>query len=87
MHLLIPAQEIFIIFTASRMATGLIQPPVQWEMEAFSMGVKQLGYEADHSPPSSDQVTNAWNYTSIFPYIFMVWHSLKQKGNFTFTFT
>jgi hypothetical protein len=61
------------------MATGLIQPPVQWVMEAFSLGVKQLGCEADISPPFSDEVKNAWNYTSIFPYIFMVWHSLMHK--------
>jgi hypothetical protein len=27
-------------------------------------GVKQLGHGADHSPPSSAKVKNAWSYTS-----------------------
>jgi len=30
----------------------------------FSLGVKQLGHEADHSPPFSAKVNNAWSYTS-----------------------
>jgi hypothetical protein len=30
-------------------------------------GVKQLGCEADHSPPSSAEVKNAWSYTSTSP--------------------
>jgi hypothetical protein len=38
----------------------------------FFLGVKWLGHEADHPPLSSAEVKNAWNYTSIFPYIFMV---------------
>jgi hypothetical protein len=29
--------------------------------------VKRPGLEADHSPPSSDEVKNAWNYTSTPP--------------------
>jgi hypothetical protein len=33
---------------------------------ALSLGVKQLGHEADHSPPSSAKV-NAWSYTSTPP--------------------
>jgi hypothetical protein len=31
----------------------------------FSLGLKQPGLEADHSPPSSAEVKNAWSYTSI----------------------
>jgi len=34
---------------------------------ALSLGVKQLGHEADHSPPSSAEVKNAWSYTSTQP--------------------
>jgi hypothetical protein len=30
----------------------------------LSPGVKKPGSEADHSPPSSAQVNNAWSYTS-----------------------
>jgi len=28
------------------------------------MGIKRPGREADHSPPSSAEVKNAWRYTS-----------------------
>jgi hypothetical protein len=31
---------------------------------ALSSGVKWLGREADHSPPPSTEVNNAWHYTS-----------------------
>jgi hypothetical protein len=43
-----------------------------------SPGVKRLGREADHSPPSSAEIKNAWSYTSI--------PQLKNRGdNSTFT--
>jgi hypothetical protein len=50
---------------------GPTQPPIQWVPEALSLGVKRLGREADHSPPSSAEVKNAWNYTSTPQYVFM----------------
>jgi hypothetical protein len=31
---------------------------------ALSLRVKRPGREADHSPPSSAEVKNAWSYTS-----------------------
>jgi hypothetical protein len=34
---------------------------------ALSLGVKRAGREADHSPPSSAEVKNAWSYTSTPP--------------------
>jgi len=34
---------------------------------ALSPGVKQPGHEADHSPLPSDEVKNAWCYTSTHP--------------------
>jgi hypothetical protein len=37
---------------------------------ALSLGVKRPGREADHSPPSSAEVKNAWNYTSTPPNAF-----------------
>jgi hypothetical protein len=43
----------FIFPTASRLALVSIQPPIQSEMEALSLGVEWLGYEADHSVPST----------------------------------
>jgi hypothetical protein len=41
---------------------------------------------ADHSPPSSGEVKNAWSYTSTPHYAFMAWFSFtkKHRNNFTF---
>jgi len=36
----------------------------------LSKGVKWPGCAADHSPQSTDEVRNAWRYTSI-PYVFI----------------
>jgi len=46
----------FFFITASKMALGPTQPPIQWEPGALFLWVKQLGSEADHSPPSSAEV-------------------------------
>jgi hypothetical protein len=58
---------IFLFTTASRLALGLTQPPIQWVPEAPSLGVKRPVGEADNSPPSSAEVKNAWSYTSTPP--------------------
>jgi hypothetical protein len=50
------------------------------------MGVKWPGSEADHSPPSSAEVKNAWIYTSTPQYAFTAWCLVKHRDNFTFTF-
>jgi len=42
---------------------GPIQPPVQCILDALSLGVKQLGHEADCLSPSTTKVNNVWNYT------------------------
>jgi hypothetical protein len=47
---------IFLFITASRMALGPTQPPIQWVPGALSLGIKRPGYEADHSPPSTAEV-------------------------------
>jgi hypothetical protein len=59
--------EIFLSATASRPAQGPTQPPIQWVLIAISLGVKWPDREADHSPPSSAEVKNAWSYTSTPP--------------------
>jgi hypothetical protein len=56
--------EIFLIFTASRPALRPTQPPIQWVPVALSPAVKLRGREADHSPPSSAEVKNAWRCAS-----------------------
>jgi len=33
-----------------------LQPPIQWVPGSLSLRVKQVGHEADHSPPSSAEV-------------------------------
>jgi hypothetical protein len=47
---------IFLFTTASRTVPGPTQPPIQWVPGALSLGVKQQGREADHSPPPSAEV-------------------------------
>jgi hypothetical protein len=47
-------------------------------------GVKRPEREADHSPPSSTEVKNAWSYTSTPLYVFMTWRLVKHRDSFTF---
>jgi hypothetical protein len=56
----------------STAALGPMKPPAQWVLETLLPGIKQMGYEADHSPASSIEAKNAWSYTFISSYIFMV---------------
>jgi hypothetical protein len=72
--------------TASRTALRPTQPPIQWVEGAPSLEVRRPGREADHSPPSSAEVKNAWSYTSTPQYVFMTWCLVKHRDNFTFTF-
>jgi len=44
-----------------------------------------LDVEADHVPPFSAEVTNAWSYTYTTPYVFMEWCLVKHRDNFAFT--
>jgi hypothetical protein len=69
---------IVIFTTVSRTALGPTQPTTQWVPGAISLGVKRPGCEADHSPPSSAEVKNAWSYTSTPQYVFMAWCLVKQ---------
>jgi hypothetical protein len=79
---------IFIFTTVSRLALGPTQLPIQWVSGALSLGVKRPGREADHSPPYSTKIKNAWSYTSTPQYAFMAWCSVKKhRDNYTYTFT
>jgi hypothetical protein len=63
--------EIFLSSTSCRRVLGLTRPLIQWAPGALSPGVKRPGREADHSPPTSDEVTNTWIYMSTPPYASM----------------
>jgi len=39
---------VFVFTTASRPALGPTQPPIQWVPGVLSLGVKQLGCEANY---------------------------------------
>jgi hypothetical protein len=43
------------------------------------VGVNQPVCKADHSPPSSADVKNAWSYTSTPQYAFMAWRSVEAQ--------
>jgi hypothetical protein len=54
---------IFLV-NVSRPALGPTQSPFQVVPGALSLAVKRPRREADHSPPSSAEVKNAWSHTS-----------------------
>jgi hypothetical protein len=71
----------------SRLALGPKEPPTKWVLEALSPGVKRLGREADHSPPSSAEVKNGIAIPPL-PHA-SSWHTaklIKHRDNFTLPF-
>jgi len=71
-------QGMFLLVTASRPALEPTQYPIKWEPGVVSLEVKRSVSEVDHSPASSAEVKNAWSYTSIPQYVYMVWCLVKQ---------
>jgi hypothetical protein len=57
-------EGIFLFATPSRPALWPTQPPIQWVPAVLFPRVKRLRCEADHLPPSSVEIKNAWSYTS-----------------------
>jgi hypothetical protein len=52
-----PVGAVDFLFTAtSRTALRPTQPPFQWVPGVLTLGVKRLGNESDHSPPSSAKI-------------------------------
>jgi len=49
-------------------------------------GIRRLGSEANHAPPSSVKVKGAWNHIFTPQYVFMTWYLVEHTDNFTFTF-
>jgi hypothetical protein len=70
------------------MALGPTQPPIQWVSGILSLGIKRLGREADHSPPSTAKVKE-WVELYLHSLNTPPWRGaqLKHRDNFTFTFT
>jgi hypothetical protein len=56
--------KIFILTMSFRLVLRPTQPRIQWVRGALCPGVKQLGCEPDHSPPTSAEVMKMWIYTS-----------------------
>jgi hypothetical protein len=77
-----------ILFTASRMALGPTQPPIQLVLPgSLSLGVKCLRCEAAHSHPSGAEVKE-WVELCLHSPSMPSRHGaqLKHRDNFTFTF-
>jgi hypothetical protein len=78
---------IFLFTTASRTAVGPTQPPIQWILEALSLGVNRPGREAGNSPPSNSEVKELVELYLHSPNT-PSWRGaqLKHRDNFTFSF-
>jgi hypothetical protein len=53
-------------------------------LSTFFREVKQPEPEAHLSPTSSTEINNAWNGTSITPYVSLVWFLINYTDKFTF---
>jgi len=69
----------FLFHTASGTALGPTQPPIQWVPRDFCRRIKRPDRQADHSPPSSAEIKNAWSYNSTDPYVFLAWCLVKYR--------
>jgi len=69
------------------MALGTTQPPIQWVPGALSLGIKQQGREANHSPPPSAKVkcVEIYLHSPIHLHGMVLSQKKKHKDNFTFT--
>jgi hypothetical protein len=47
----------------------------------FTLGIKQLGHKANHSPPLSIKAKTVYSHTSTLPYALLEWCSIKEKDN------
>jgi len=68
-------QEIFLFSGKSKPVLGPSLPPMKWVPGSFP------GRNVDHSPPSTAEVKNKWNYTSPPP----IWVYGVYRAIFTFT--
>jgi hypothetical protein len=68
-----------VFSTMSRQPLGSTQPHIQCMQGTFSPNVKWLGCEANHSPPSTADIKNAWIYSPTPPHTFKVWCLINQE--------
>jgi len=60
---------------------GPTHPPIKLVLGSLFLVVKRPELEADHAPPSSAEVKNAWSYTTTPPTLaFMAPYSVKNKA-------
>jgi len=71
------------IFSSPPRPDRLWGPP-RLSTGGFYLGTTRPEREADHSPPSSAEVRNAWSYTSTSQYVFMAWCLVKAQGQLYF---
>lgn len=73
--------DIFVSCRTSRRAQGLSQRPVQWVLRALSPGVKRLGPECDHFPPSGAKVKTELSCTEmVLRAIFLSSYTFLEEG-------
>jgi len=63
------AGTFFSLHNHGRPALGQTQPPIQFPVGDFAPGIKQIGVEIDHSPPSNVKIMkiDALSYTCTPP--------------------
>ena len=74
--------EIFLPSSMSRLSLDSTQLPYSVGARRFSLAVKQLGHDSDHSPLSSMEVNNEWSCASFHLYDFITC-TVKTLGIFS----
>ena len=74
----------FLLSKISCLALLPTQPSMQWVQGTLSSGVKWVGYEVDSAPPSSAQIKNELNHTTVL--FTRICLCDMYRDNFTFTF-
>jgi len=61
-------KEIFFSSETRTLVLGPTECYINCVIRVLSPGTKRLEIEADHSPPTSGEVTNEWSYIATAPY-------------------
>jgi hypothetical protein len=62
-----PAGVFMVLFLFANASIPVLESPYLLGSRDSSPGLKRPGREADHSPPSSNELKIAWSYTSTPP--------------------